>query len=74
LRTLRKEPLGKDVDELGGRRDMEDANISNGNTVTDEVEINLNMLDALMLDGVGGEVDRADIVAVDQSGPRYGVV
>jgi hypothetical protein len=70
LRTLRKEPLGKDVDELGGRRDMEDANISNGNTVTDEVEINLNMLDALMLDGVGGEVDRADIVAVDQSGPR----
>jgi hypothetical protein len=52
LKTLRKESLGKDVDELGGRRDMEDANISNGNTVTDEVEINLNMLDALMLDGV----------------------
>jgi hypothetical protein len=28
------------------------------------VEINLNMLFALILDGVGGEVDRADIVAV----------
>jgi hypothetical protein len=42
--------------------------------LTDEVKINLNMLGALILDGVGEEVDRADIVAVDQSGPQQGVV
>jgi hypothetical protein len=48
---------------------MEDTHISNGDTLTDEVEVDLNMLGALMLDGVGGEVDRTDVVAVDQSGP-----
>jgi hypothetical protein len=44
---------------------VEDSNVSNGNTLMDEVEINLNMLGALMLDGVNGEVDDVDIVAVD---------
>jgi hypothetical protein len=44
---------------------VEDVNIFDGNALTDEVEINLNMLGALMLDGVGGEVDRADVVIVD---------
>jgi hypothetical protein len=43
--------------------------ISNGDALTDEVEVDLNMLGALMLDEVGGEVDRANIVIVDQSGP-----
>jgi hypothetical protein len=32
------------------------------------MEINLNMLGALMLDGVGGHVDSADVVTIDQSG------
>jgi hypothetical protein len=64
-------PFGEDVGELGGRRDM---NISNGDTPANEVKINLNMLGALMLDRVGGEVDRADVVAVDQGGSRQGVV
>jgi hypothetical protein len=43
--------------------------ISNGDALTDEVEVDLNMLGALMLDEVGGEVDHANIVIVDQSGP-----
>jgi hypothetical protein len=30
----------------------------------DEVEINLNMFGALMLDEVGGDVDHADVVVV----------
>ena len=34
--------------------------------IADEVEINLDMLRALMLDGVGGEVHIADVVAVDE--------
>jgi hypothetical protein len=43
-------------------------NVFSGNALADEVKINLNMLDVLMLDGVGGEVDDADIDAVNQSG------
>jgi hypothetical protein len=53
---------------------VEDTNVPDGNVLADEVEINLNMLGALVLDGVGGEVDGVDVVAVDQSGPRQGVV
>jgi hypothetical protein len=64
--------LGEGVSELGGRRDVEDANIFDGDT--NEVEINFNMLGALMLDGVGGEVDHTDVVVVDQGGPRWGAL
>jgi hypothetical protein len=53
---------------------VEDTNVTDGNALTDKVKINLNMLDALVLNWVGGELDDADIVAVDQSGPRQGVV
>jgi hypothetical protein len=40
----------------------------------DKVEINLNMLGALVLNGVDGDVDSADVVTVDQSGLQQGVV
>jgi hypothetical protein len=43
---------------------MEDANIFGGDALMDEVEIDHNMLGALMLDVVGREVDHADVVAV----------
>jgi hypothetical protein len=36
-------------------------NIFDGDALTEEVEINLNLLGALMLNRVGEEVDRADI-------------
>jgi hypothetical protein len=45
---------------------MEDADITNGDLLTNEVEINLNVLYALVLYEVGGEVDDADIVAIDK--------
>jgi hypothetical protein len=48
---------------------VEDTNISDDNVLTDKVEINFNMLGALVLDGIGEEVDGADVVTVDQSGP-----
>jgi hypothetical protein len=48
---MRRQSLAEDVDELGSHRDVEDTNISDGNALADEVEINLNMLGALMLDG-----------------------
>jgi hypothetical protein len=48
---------------------VEDVNISNSNALVEEVKINLNMHCVLMLDEVGGEVDCADIVAVDEGCP-----
>jgi hypothetical protein len=44
--------------------------VEDGNALADKVKINLNMLGALVLNGVGGEVDGANVVVVDQSGPR----
>jgi hypothetical protein len=63
------QPLSEDVGELRSRRGVEDTNIPDGNTLVDKVKINLNMLGALVLNGVDREVDSADVVTVDQSGP-----
>jgi hypothetical protein len=49
---------------------MKDADLTDGNLLSDKMKINLHMLDALMLNGVGGEVHGADIVTVDKSAPR----
>jgi hypothetical protein len=49
---------------------MQDADITDGNTFPDEVEVDLDMLCALVLNGVGGEVDDTDVVAVDESALR----
>jgi hypothetical protein len=53
---------------------VEGTNIPNGNALVNKVEINLNMLGALVLNGVCEKVGNADVVTVDQSGPRQGVV
>jgi hypothetical protein len=53
---------------------VEYTNVPDGNALTDKVNINLKMLSALMLNEVGGEVDGADVVTIDQSGPRQGAV
>jgi hypothetical protein len=47
---------------------MQDAEITNGNTLADEVEVNLNMLRALMLNRVGGHIDGAAVITIYQSG------
>jgi hypothetical protein len=65
-----EQPLSEDVDDLRSHRDVEYTNLPDGNALADKVEINLNMHGALVLNMVGGEVDNADIVTVDQSGPR----
>jgi hypothetical protein len=36
------------------------------------MEIDLNMLGALMLNGVGGHVDGTDVVTIDQGSPTQG--
>ena len=45
---------------------MEDSNIADGDAIADEMQIDLHMLGLLVLDRVGGEVHRTDVVAVDQ--------
>jgi hypothetical protein len=49
---------------------MEDADLADGNLLSDKMKINLHMLDVLMLNGVGGEVHGVDVVAVDKGAPR----
>jgi hypothetical protein len=48
---------------------VEGTNIPGGNVLVDEVEINLNIFGALVLDGIVGEVDGTDVIAIDHSGP-----
>jgi hypothetical protein len=63
--------LHKNVGELRCHRDMEDADLTDGNILSDEMKINLHMLRALMLNGVGGEVHDVDVVTVDESAARW---
>jgi CBS domain-containing protein len=65
------ETLHEGVGELRCRRDMEDANLTDGNLLSDEMKINLHMLRALMLNGVGGEVHDTDVITVDESATRW---
>ena len=47
---------------------MRDADFTEGDSFSDEVQVNLDMLGSLMLDWVGGEVDSTDVVTIDQCG------
>jgi hypothetical protein len=49
---------------------MEDVDLTDGNLLSDKMKINLHMLGALMLNGVGGEVHGADVVVVDKGALR----
>jgi hypothetical protein len=49
---------------------MEDAYLTDGNILWDKMKINLHMLGALMLDGVGEDVHNTDVVTVDKGAPR----
>jgi hypothetical protein len=44
---------------------MENANLSQSNLLTDEVDVDLDMFGTTMIDGVGSHIDSVDIVAVD---------
>jgi hypothetical protein len=49
---------------------MEDTNLADDNLLSDKMKINFHMLDALMLNKVGGEVHNADVLTVDKGAPR----
>jgi hypothetical protein len=59
--------LREDVRELEYRQNVQDADITDGNTFLDKVEVDLDMLHTLVLNGVGGEVDDANVIIVDES-------
>jgi hypothetical protein len=46
---------------------VQDADITGCNAFPDEVKVDLDMLGALVLNRVGGEVDDADVIVVDES-------
>jgi hypothetical protein len=64
------EALHEDAGELRCHRNMEYEDLTDGDSLSDKIKINLHMFDALMLNGVSGEVHGADIITVDESAPR----
>lgn len=69
-----REALGENVGELRSGRDMKNPHISECNPLANKVEVELDMLRALMLDEVGGEVHGADVVTIDKGAPRQRTV
>jgi hypothetical protein len=49
---------------------MEYVDLTDDDSLSDKIKINLYMFDVLMLNGVGGEVHGADVVTVDKNAPR----
>jgi hypothetical protein len=66
--------LSEDVCKLRTRQNVMNTNIPNNNALTDEVKIDLNMLRVLVLNRVDREVGGVDIVTVDKSTYREGIV
>ena len=63
-----RQSLSHHISKLLRRRHVENPNTAKGNLLAHEVNIELNMLRPSMVHRVGGEVDRADVIAVDKSG------
>jgi hypothetical protein len=55
--------LGEDISKLPTGRHVKNLYMAKSNLIADKMEINLNMLRALMLYWVAGHVDGADVVA-----------
>jgi hypothetical protein len=65
-----RQTLSEDVHELGCHWHVQDADITDGHVFPHKVKVDLDILHALVLNGVGGEVDSADIVTVDEGALR----
>jgi hypothetical protein len=51
-----------------GGRNMKNSNLPQGHLLADEVDVNLDMLRAPMMDRVGCHIDSTDVVTVDNGG------
>jgi hypothetical protein len=47
---------------------MKNSNVTESNLLTNKVDVQLNVLCATMMNGVGGEVDSRDVVVEDDGG------
>jgi hypothetical protein len=65
-----RQTIREDVLKLGCHQHVQDTDITNGHVFPHKVEVNLDMFYALVLNGVGGEVDGVDVVAVDEGALR----
>jgi hypothetical protein len=64
----------EDVGELHSGGDAKDPNVTGSDTLVGDMQVDLPVLRALMLHKIGVEVDRADVVAVEEGGTLEGVV
>lgn len=55
LREQQEKTVGEDVGKLRACRDVMDVDVLGSNTLMDEIEVDLNILRALMLDMVDGK-------------------
>lgn len=55
LREQQEKTVGEDVGKLRACRDVMDVDVLGNNTLMDEIEVDLNILRALMLDMVDGK-------------------
>ena len=67
-KNRRRKDLGEDIGELRRGGNMKHTDNPNGDPFPDEVKVDFHVLGTLMLNGVGGEVDGADVVVVDEAG------
>jgi nucleoside-triphosphatase THEP1 len=65
---------GNLLGELRSGRDVKNANIADSDMLADKVEVDLHVLRALMLHEINGEIDRADVVAIDKGGTHEGAM
>ena len=68
---LHRKTVGHDIRELVSRRNVEDANLPQGHLLANEVDVDLDMLGATVVDRVSSHVDGANIVAVDHCSQGY---
>jgi hypothetical protein len=54
--------------------DAGNSNVTGGDPLMDKVQVDLHVLRVLMLHEIGGEVDHADVVAIDEGGTLEGAV
>jgi hypothetical protein len=68
LENVRRQPFCHNISELLSSWYLQNPYVAEGHTLVDEVDVQLNVLGAMMMNGVGRYVDGGDIVAVDQCG------
>ena len=68
LKECCRKPFSHDVDELVRGGHIENPNLTKGHLFADKVNVDLDVLRSLVVDGVGSHVDCTDVVAEDNGG------